>query len=67
MEGWLLGAALIDGASEGIDDGCPGGLMDGWPLRTVLMDGKSDGIKEGGFVKVGKWLVWPLSCDYSCD
>ncbi len=50
MESLLLGAALVDGVSDFIGNGCPEGFVEGWPLGVVLMDGKLDGIKEGGFI-----------------
>ncbi len=57
MDGWLVGAVLMDGNSYGINEGNPKtvGKLLGWPL------GCDDGYKDGH--PVGKLLGWPLGCD----
>jgi len=63
-EGWLLGAALIDGESDGIEEGSPEilGLDVGCTLGIVDIEGDSEGIELG---KVDGWLLG--SVDGSVD
>ena len=48
-DGWLLGFALTDGDSDGMEDGLPDieGFSDGWLLGFALTDGDSDGMEDG--------------------
>ena len=45
-EGWLLGVALTDGDSDGMEDGWPDilGFSDGWDVGQSDIEGFSDGL-----------------------